>query len=405
MAAADRSPPGGTAEVAGSITRHSSMNHRRRNIVRLLLAAALLAPSLARAAESRVFTEGRFDKGELKYIHDLPVLSVAGTPREIGRQKAVLTEDVIKKIAEYPKLLLERSSHKDRLPRYQEMSKALARNIPADYRDEMRAFAKQSGMDRDMGILANTLADIYRGGISCSSLIVTPEKSATGGPLFGRNLDFYTLGLLDKYSLVTIHRPNGKHAFASIGFPGLFGCLSGINDAGLALAVHEVFFARDGAPIFNDKGMPYTFCFRKILEECSTVEEAEKLLRETERTTILSLAVCDRRRGLVLEMTPDSVATRGASDGILACTNHFRTDELAVFKWCPRYRKLIQARGENKLDVAAVDKKLDEVSMSRLTVQTMVFEPAALKLHLAIGSCPSSALPLKTLDLKPLFRP
>jgi hypothetical protein len=33
----------------------------------------------------------------------------------------------------------------------------------------------------------------------------------------------------------------------------------------------------------------------------------------------------------------------------------------------------------------------------------MVFEPAELKLHLAIGACPTSALPMKTLDLSPLF--
>ncbi len=146
-------------------------------------------------------------------------------------------------------------------------------------------------MDRDLGILANTLTDMYRGSVSCSSLIVSPKRSATGGPLFGRNLDFYTLGLLDKYSLVTIHRPKGKHAFAAVGFPGLFGCLSGMNDAGLALAVHEVILSHDSAPMFNPKGMPYTFCFRQMLEQCATIEQAEQLLRTTPRTTLLSLAV------------------------------------------------------------------------------------------------------------------
>jgi len=38
------------------------------------------------------------------------------------------------------------------------------------------------------------------------------------------------------------------------------------------------------------------------------------------------------------------------------------------------------------------------------TLQTMIFEPATLKLHLAIGACPSSAEPLKTLDLAPLLQ-
>ncbi len=68
------------------------------------------------------------------------------------------------------------------------------------------------------------------------------------------------------------------------------------------------------------------------------------------------------------------MAARHASDGILACTNHFRTEELAVIKWCPRYQKLIQARkADQPLNVADVAKKMDEVNMGRLTVQTMVF--------------------------------
>ena len=371
----------------------------------LLLAMLLSAVAAARAEETRVFQENRFGDAELKYINDLPVLTVVGTPEEIGRQKAVLTVDVVKEIVNYPRQLLDRSDRKDHLPEYLAISKALARNLTADHRAELRAFADQSGIDSDVGILANTLADIYRGSVSCSSLVVESEKSATGSPLFGRNLDFYTLGILDKYSLVTVHRPEGKHAFVTVGFPGLFGCFSGMNDAGLALAVHEVFFARDGATIFNPKGMPYAFCFRQILEQCATVEEAEQLLRATERTTILSLTLCDRRYGVVLEMTPKSVVARHAVEGICACTNHFRTDELALLPWCNRYRKLVQSRKQPQLDISDVAKYLDEVNMGRLTVQTMIFEPAALKLHLAIGSCPSSALPMKLLELKPLFAP
>lgn len=354
---------------------------------------------------ARSFAEGRDGAGELKYINDLPVLVVSGTPAEIGRQKAALTAEALKQLADYPRRLLERSERKDRLEKTLRMCKALAEQLPEDYREEMRAAAEVSGMDRDLGLMANMLPDVYRGGFACSSLIVDAEHSTTGGPLFGRNLDFYTLGILEKYNLVTVHRPKGKKAFAAVGFPGMFGCLSGINEAGLALAVHEVFLTRDGADIFNPKGMPYTFAFRHVLEQCATVAEAEKLLRETPRSTILSLAICDKDNAIVLEMTPKTVASRRPIEGILACTNHFRTDELAVFAWCNRYPKLILSRNLERLDVAAVARKLHEVNMGRLTVETMVFEPAALRLHLAVGSCPSSALPLKTLDLRPLMKP
>ncbi len=381
---------------------------RRRDLVRSfpVILLLLLAVSAARAETARVFAEGRSGGGELRYINDLPVLIVAGTPEEIGRQKGVLTAAAVKKIAEYPQMLLKRAGiNDDQLKKCRERCEQLARQLPEDYRVELRAASKEYGVDRDLGLLANMLPDIYRGGFSCSSLMVDAAHSKTKGPLFGRNLDFYTLGILDKYSLVTVHRPKGKHAFASIGFPGLFGCLSGINDAGLSLAVHEVYLARDGAAMFNPKGMPYTFAFRRVLEECATVQEAEKMLRATPRTTILSLALCDPRDAVVLEMTPKTVEARHAIDGICACTNHFRTSELAVFTWCPRYRKLIQTRMFDQVGIADVYRKLQEVHLGKLTVQTMIFEPAALKLHLAIGSCPSSSLPLKLLELKPLFTP
>jgi hypothetical protein len=53
--------------------------------------------------------------------------------------------------------------------------------------------------------------------------------------------------------------------------------------------------------------------------------------------------------------------------------------------------------------VAEVKEKLHAVRQAD-TQQTMIFEPARLKLHLAMGKCPSSALPMHTLELEPLFR-
>lgn len=341
----------------------------------------------------------------MKYINDLPVLIVSGTPAEIGRQKGILLAEVVKKVADYPRRLLDRSENKDQLDKYKKMCESLVPQLPEDHREELRAASTHLGIDRELGLLANMLPDIYRGGFACSSLIVEGDRSKTGGPLFGRNLDFYTLGILDKFSLVTVHRPKGKHAFVTVGFPGMFGCVSGMNDAGLALAVHEVFLSRDGAPLFNPKGVPYTFSFRRVLEECKSVEEAEKMLRATERTTILSLALCDTKQGKVLEMTPRTVVDRHSIDSVCACTNHFRTNELAVFALCTRYPKLAQSRALGRLGIPEIATKLHQVHIGRLTVQTMIFEPSELKLHLAIGSCPSSALPLKLLELKPLFTP
>ncbi len=366
----------------------------------------LAVATTASAANKLPFQEGRFEKGELKYINHLPVLSVEGTPEEMGRQEAALTGAVVEVLAPYPRQLMTLSGRGQEWEKCVETARTLMSHATKSHRDELQSFAVKSGISLDLLTVANTIMDLHRGGFACSSLMVEPSKSQTGGILFGRNLDFYTLGVLDRYGLITIHRPKGKHAFATIGFPGVIGCISGMNDAGLAMAVHEVHATADGAPMLNLKGMPYALAFRHILEECKTIEEAEILLQKTERSTILSLAVCDRQSSGVLEITPKNVALRRGRDGICVNTNHFRSESLGFGpRWnaCPRYAMLSKAAAIEKLGVADVFRKLDEVNLGSRTVQSMVFEPEPLVLHVAMGMCPATKGSLEKLALKPMF--
>ena len=146
--------------------------------------------------------------------------------------------------------------------------------------------------------------------------------------MLGRNLDYPSLGYAQEYSLVTVYRPTGKHAFASIGFPGLVGCLSGMNDAGLAVAVLEVFHIKAGRAWFNHEGLPYALCYRRILEQCTTVAEAKTLLESLPPPTTTNLVLADRAGVAVFEVTPRKVVVRHASDGTCTCTNHYCSNEL-----------------------------------------------------------------------------
>ena len=144
------------------------------------------------------------------------------------------------------------------------------------HRDELQSFAAKAGISPDLLAVANTIMDLHRGGFACSSLMVEPKKSQTGGVLFGRNLD----------------------------------CVN---------------------------------------------------------------------------------------------TNHFRSKSLCLGKACSRYAWLATAAAIEKLDVAEVFKKLDEVNLGQRTVQSMVFEPGPLVLHVAMGKCPATKGTLEKLDLKPFF--
>jgi predicted choloylglycine hydrolase len=372
----------------------------KRSAIALLV---VLTPLISARADAFRYKEGKYDKAELKYINGLPVLTVEGTPEQIGEQVAALTGKQVQRLLTFPKEYLAKFGYESAWPSLVRVGKAMGPSFPADHMKELDAAVKKAGIDRDLAIVGNAFPDIKKFG-GCSTLIVEGSHSATGAPIFGRNLDYPTLGFLHEYSLVTVCRPTGKHSFASVGFPGYLGCLSGMNDAGLAIAVLEVYSSNDDSVPFDPKGVPYGLVYRRILEECTTVDEAEKLLRSVRRTTRNNLAVCDRNGGAVFEITPKNVRRRPAEDGLCPCTNHFRTRDLATETMCRRYKALEKSKSMEKIDVAQMMKLLDSVNQGERTFQSMIFEPKALKLHLAIGRLPATKGEPKLLELGPLFK-
>ncbi len=372
--------------------------------VSLSLIAVLLATSVALPAEETFrYPEGKFGRGELRYLSGLPVLTLEGTPEEIGRQSGRLASHVGKELYAIPKRMLARFGAEEAWPAVTMAGRLMIARVPAHHRKELATIAKTAEIDWDLLVVANAMLELRRLG-GCSSLIVQGDRSAAKGPLFGRNFDFPPMGVLDKYSLVAVYRSQGKHAFAAVGFPGLIGVVSGINDAGLALATLDVYQSADGSPMFNPAGTPLMFCYRRVLEECTTVREAEKLLRSIKPTTWMNLAVCDPGGGVVFELTPKTVAVRRPVDGVLPCTNHFRSPELAVDTRCRRYSTLERGLGQKRFALGDVARLMHAVNQGPITLQTMVFEPKTRRLHLGIGPGPASARPLKTLDLVPLFQ-
>jgi len=372
----------------------------------VLLSLVVVAP--ARAADPFRFPEKEHGKGKLKYTNGVPVLVVEGSPEEIGDQVGTLAAKPADKILNYPKDLLDRFKVPLGWQVFYKAGTGMLPQFPADHRQELDAMVK-SGVDREKLVVGNTMFDLKKS-IACSALYVSAERSATKGPLFGRNLDYPSLGYAHEYGLVTVYRPSGKHGFAAIGFPGLVGTLSGMNDAGLALGVLEIYAVKEGVEKFDATGTPYALCYRRVLEECTTIEEAEKLLRSMKRTTTTCLAICDKASAAVFEITPKELVVRKPVDGICACTNHFCTKELRPeakeirFRSVDRLKTLDKARELAKIGVDDVHKSLHAVSNPTNTMQAMVFEPATLKLHVAIGSCPATAGELRVLELAPLFK-
>ena len=356
------------------------------------------------------FPEAKTTNAELRYIEGLPVLTVSGTAREIGEGVGQLALKPGKRVANYPEEILR---HFHAGLAYLPILKAgekMVEQFPADYQCELDAMARASGVAREKLVVANTLFDLKKL-FACSALMVEPARSATGGSLMGRNLDYPGLGYLHEYSLVTVCRPkDAKHAFALIGFPGLIGCLSGINDAGLAVAVLEVPQTKVAEKQFDINGLTYGLCHRRLLEECSTIAEAHEALSKMKRTALSNLAVADRTGVAVFEISPQRVVIRKGVNGTTVCTNHFLSEELrsrVAMNFCRTFDRFaaMEKVSNMKKNLGVADLHLAmHVAQEPDTMQTMIFEPSTLRLHLAIGSIPASQDTLRVLDLEPLFR-
>lgn len=369
----------------------------------ILLSVVQVFSTAVLAQEVFRYPEATHGKGALKYIAEVPVLLVEGSPEEIGEQLGVLALGPASPLTKLGDELLEANGWQQVYAVILKTGNILLPQFPADHLKELDAAAKASGWPRDLLVFGNTVPDL-RKLTRCSALIVDAQRSVTGGPLFGRNLDWPPIGPLHEYTLVVVCRPTGKRSFASITYPGMLGCFSGLNDAGLALADLTVNSAKDGSVKLNPFGTPYALALRRVLEECATVQEAENLLRSLKRTVSQNVAICDPRQGAVFEITPKSLVVRRPVEGICACTNHFRTKQLSTSQGGWRYDLLAQSRQVEQLSVADVAGRMDAVNQGAATLQTMVFEPSALRLHLAFGKGPATRLPLRTVDLSDLLK-
>jgi isopenicillin-N N-acyltransferase-like protein len=366
-------------------------------------AASVLAVFLATAAGvgAGEFTGPAFlpqscPGGALSVEAGVPVLQVAGSPETMGRAAGTLVREQARFLmAHYLDVVIPRPLQ----PMALNMVRSMEPHIPPRYLEELAGLAEGAGETREHVFLAATFLDLYRS-LGCSGFVAVPPATADG-PLLARNLDFATLGVAQHYSLVIVYHPQGFDSFLSVAWPGLPGVVSGMNEAGLVLVMMEV-----DDPDRGLAGIPYQLLYRRVLEECQTVADAEQLIRLSPRTVSNNVLLLDRKgEAAVLEVSRSVVTRRGAEGGLLWVTNHFRARGPVAGLRCWRYetlgRELRSRRGPLRVSEAA--ELLGMVHQGSLTMQSMVFLPEAMKLHVAFGEPPTTSGRYVELDAQALF--
>ena len=171
-----------------------------------------------------------------------------------------------------------------------------------------------------------------RGAFACSSFVLTGDRSAAGGPIHGRNLDYAVHDdFIDPDNIVPttlretltvfVVRPERGEPFAAVGWPGFVGLVTAMNGAGISLACMTSTVARE-----TPNGTPLLLLYRLVAQYARSLDEAEWLLRGAKRTIGNNLSVASGREddGRLFEFTPRRIATVRPRDGLLRATNHFQ---------------------------------------------------------------------------------
>jgi hypothetical protein len=263
------------------------------------------------------------------------IVSLAGTPEEIGAQHTALLREAM--MADEAVLW---SGFRDVVPfgparallfdvarlEYRRVDRGFPDERRRELAAEAQAFAKDDPYVEHMPtyprmVFLHALYDIALGFehsplLACTSFGLTPSDTTDRHALFARAFDFEAADVFDRDKVLFFVREDGKIPFASVAWPGLVGVVTGMNAAGVAVAVHG---GRAREP--SKTGTPVIFGLREALSGARNAREAAAILTQQD-VMVSHLVFIGDAKGtfLVVERAPGVPAT---TRDARAVTNHF----------------------------------------------------------------------------------
>jgi len=156
----------------------------------------------------------------------------------------------------------------------------------------------------DVGLPAPSSGELV--GLAHSLTVIAQQAPTPARVWIGRTMSLP--GLADggeaAVPVVEIVHPDGRIAWAAVGWPGQLGTVTGINAQGLAVLVDP---ARTGDIRPTRTARPVALLARMILEQAKTLDEAVKLVEQTPTLGSAVIVIVDGSTGkwLIVERTPE----------------------------------------------------------------------------------------------------
>ncbi len=158
--------------------------------------------------------------------------------------------------------------------------------------------------------------------VGCSSFAAWGSESDDSTLVIGRNFDFWVGDDFAKNKVVTIMEPDKGYKFLSVGWAGMSGVLSGMNEKGLTITMNA---AKSSPPVRSKT--PISIIAREILQYASNIEEAYIIASKRDAFVSESLLIGSglENRAAIIEKSPDNTRLFTTQGELIISTNHFQT--------------------------------------------------------------------------------
>lgn len=218
----------------------------------------------------------------------------------------------------------------------------LGENIPEELRQEIYAISQSCTHEYDMigtpyerqlnyhaaHDLGHAMQEYML--VGCSSFASWGKNSADSSLVIGRNFDFYMGDDFARNKQVAFYRPTTGYNFVTIGWVGMTGVLSGMNEHGLTVTINA---AKSTMP--TSSATPISILTREILQYAQTIDEAYEIANKRKTFVAESILIGSAKDGkaAIIEKSPDNIAlfTQDEQQQLI-CTNHYQSDVFAKEK-------------------------------------------------------------------------
>jgi Acyl-coenzyme A:6-aminopenicillanic acid acyl-transferase len=262
-------------------------------------------------APVKKLSEHLYMVGPLKVVH------VWGTPRQMGLQygKAVGADfRAAYEIYMHQRVEVDQGYSLD----YQRLcAEAMAKHIPPEYIEEMKAVAEGGGVPYDEILRLHTHADMVHFGHDwgkvtngrdrpteslCSNFVAFGGATKDGKVYHGRNLDWTIRTGIQTYAVLYIAEPKGGVPFAILTYTGGIGGVTGMNAEGITFGEMTSSTADETLD-----GLPLFLTCRRILDSCRDLAQVEQFVKAFPDTTGWNFVVADGEAGDARAFEVDAV--------------------------------------------------------------------------------------------------